>query len=303
VIQVTLYNDPACPWGYSAHPQHRFLGWRYGSQLSWRLVMISLREQPRANFNAVRAAEGQKVFRDRYGMPFALQPKARAAATHRGCRAVVAAGLAEPGSEWAVMRGLQLAQFNTPLLLDDDEMIREALRGIPGIDADAIVDRLDDADVEAEYQAQRAEARTAAGTPIETQGKHAISDDGFVRFTAPSVVFESGGRRLDAGGWQTALSYDVLLANLDPAIEVTPPPDSPEPLLERFAGGLTTAEVAALLAEGPDYVPDFAAAELALNELVDTGRAQRVPVGQDAVWLAPDAPRPSFASEAQSVSS
>ncbi|MES1207866.1 MAG: hypothetical protein ABUS79_18175, partial [Pseudomonadota bacterium] len=82
MIQVTLYNDPACPWGYSAHPQHRFLEWRYGSQLSWRLVMISLREEPRPNFNAVRSAEGQRVFRDRYGMPFSLQPKARAAATH-----------------------------------------------------------------------------------------------------------------------------------------------------------------------------------------------------------------------------
>jgi hypothetical protein len=66
---------------------------------------------------------------------------------------------------------------------------------------------------------------------------------------------------------------------------------------------LTTAEVATLLAEGPDYVPDLEAAELALTGLVESGRAQRVPVGQDAVWLTPDAPRPSFAAEAQSVSS
>jgi hypothetical protein len=200
------------------------------------------------------------------------------------------------------MKGLQLAQFNTGLLLDDDELIREALRGIPGVDADAIVDRFEDDDVEAAYQAHRAEARTAAGTPTETQGKHATSD-GLVRFTAPSLVFERDGRRLDAGGWQTTLSYDVIVANLDPAIEVNRPPDSPEPLLERFHGGLTTAEVATLLAGGPDYVPDLEAAELALTGLVESGRAQRVPVGQDAVWLTPDAPRPSFAAEAQSVSS
>ena len=112
------------------------------------------------------------------------------------------------------------------------------------------------------------------------------------------LVFERDGRRLDAGGWQTALSYDVIVANLDPSIAVTPPPASPEPFLERFGDGLTTAEVATLLAEGPDYVPDIRAAEHALSELVDSGGAQRVAVGNDAVWLSPDAERPVFADSA-----
>jgi 2-hydroxychromene-2-carboxylate isomerase len=300
MIKATLYNDPACPWGYSANPQHRFLEWRYGDQLEWRLVMISLREQPPANFDPKRSLAGYRVFHDRYGMPFSLVAKPRGAATHRGCRAVVAAGLVEPGSEFRVMRALQLANFNTELLLDDDDLIREALSGIPGVDADAIVDRLDDAEVDEEYRRQRGEARTAAGTPIETQGKHSTSD-GPVRFTAPSVVFEHDGKRLDAGGWQTTLSYDVIVANLDPAIEVTPPAESPAPLLERFGDGLTTAEVATLLARGPDYVPDLAGAEEALGELVRDGEAQRVPLGNDAVWLAADAARPRFSGVATAV--
>ena len=294
VIRATLYSDPACPWGYSAHPQHRFLEWRYGDQLEWRLVMISLREQPLANFDAKQSAQRLAVFRDRYGMPFSLEPKPRASATHRGCRAVVAAGLVSPGSEWRVMRGLHFAYFNTRLLLDDDDLIREALRGIPGVDADAVVDRLDDPDVEDEYQRQRAESRTAGGTPIETQGKHSTSD-GPVRFTAPSVVFETDGNRLDAGGWQTTLSYDVVVANLDPSLEVTPPAKSPAPLLDRFSEGLTTAEVATLLSQGPDYVPDLGAAKQALSELVVSGEAQRVPVGNDALWLSPEVERPTYA--------
>ena len=206
----------------------------------------------------------------------------------------MAAGLIDPGSEWRVMRGLHFAYFNTRLLLDDDDLIRDALRGIPGVDADAVVDQLDDVEVEEEYQRQRAESRTAAGTPIETQGKHSTSD-GPVRFTAPSVVFEADSRRLDAGGWQTALSYDVIVANLDPALEVTPPAESPAPLLQRFSEGLTTAEVATLLAEGPDYVPDFSAAEQALGELAGLGEAQRVSLGSDALWLPPDVARPTFA--------
>jgi hypothetical protein len=216
-------------------------------------------------------------------MPFAALPKERAAATGPGCRAVVAARLLEPGSEWRVLRALQLANFTTQLLLDDDELIRETLRGVPGVDADAIVDRLDDPEVTEAYEQDRAEARSAAGTAAETQDKTSTSD-GPVRFTAPSIVFERDGRRLVAGGWQPVLAYDVLIANLDPEIDRTPPPETPEPLLDRFPDGLTTAEVAALLADGPDCWTDLDAAEAALLQLVGEGIAVKEPLGQDALW-------------------
>lgn len=289
VVGVTLYTDAACPWAYSANPALRVLEWRYGDQLDWRLVMIGLREDARAlvarGYDPGTAATRQLTFRRRYGMPFASAPKDRAAGTGRGCRAVVAARLLDPGSEWAVLRALQIANFTTPLLLDDDDRIRAALSSAEGIDADAIVDRLDDPEVAEAYERDKAEARMAAGTPAESQGKTSTSD-GPVRFTAPSLVFERDGRRLVAGGWQPLLAYDVLVANLAPELARTPPPDSPEPLLERFPGGLTTAEVAALLARGPDYVADHEAAEQLLVRLVSAASAVRVPLGQDALWRA-----------------
>jgi 2-hydroxychromene-2-carboxylate isomerase len=287
VIQTTLYTDAACPWAYSASPALRVLEWRYGDQLSWRLVVIGLRDEvseaARTTYEPERAVRRYRIFRDRYGMPFDLVPKERAAATGRGCRAVVAARLLDPGSEWRVLRALQLANFTSPLLLDDDERIRAALREVPGLDADAIVGRLDDDDVTAAYERDKAETRTAAGTPAEAQGKTSTSD-GPVRFTAPSLVLEADGRRFVAGGWQPVLAYDVVLANLDPALERTPAPDSAMVLLERFPDGLTTAEVAALLADGPDPVPDFEAAERELEELVGHGAATRAPLGHDALW-------------------
>jgi 2-hydroxychromene-2-carboxylate isomerase len=293
VIQATLYTDAACPWAYSAIPSLRVLEWRYGDQLGWRLVMIGLREDASGleerGYSPLRSAVGHMQFRARYGMPFSLRPKERLAGTGRGCRAVVAARLRDPDSEWRVLRALQLANFTTPLLLDDDEQIREALAGVPGIDADAIVDSLDDEEVTAAYERDRAEARAAAGTAAETQGKTSTSD-GPVRFTAPSVVFERDGRRLVAGGWQPLLAYDVLLANLDPQSRTTPAPDTPEPLLERFPEGLTTAEVAALLADGPDYIADREAAERALLHLVADGVVVREPIGNDALWHAARAP-------------
>ena len=300
IVQATLYTDPVCPWAYSASPALRVLEWRFGDQLAWRLVVIGLREEvsdtaARA-YDPARSLHGHAAFRQRYGMPFGLVPKPRQAATGRGCRAIVAARLLEPGSEWRVLRALQLANFTSPLLLDDDELIRGALRSAAGVDADAIVDRLDDPEVARAYERDRAEARTAAGTAAEAQDKTSTSD-GPVRFTAPSIVFVRDGQRLVAGGWQPVLAYDVLLANLDPTLQRTPPPDSPLPLLERFPDGLTTAEVAALLAVGADPISDVEGAERQLLEIAAEGEIVRVPLGQDALWRAGTSvgPAPSLA--------
>jgi predicted DsbA family dithiol-disulfide isomerase len=285
-IKATLYSDPACPWAYSALPALRVLEWRYGGQIDWRLVVIGLTEDASQyvarGYTPLRGALGQLRFR-RYGMPFAPQPKDRISATARACRAVVAARLQRSGDEWRVFRALQLANFTTPLLLDDDEQLAAVLRTIEGVDADAVVSRLDDPLVTEAYERDRAEARTAAGSAAELQGKTADTD-GPVRFTAPSVVFERDGQRLVAGGFQPVEAYDVLVANLDPAIERTPAPADPLPLLERFAEGVTTQEAAALMTQGND-APDRAGVEEALLGLVAAGSAERQPLGDDALWL------------------
>jgi predicted DsbA family dithiol-disulfide isomerase len=289
-IDLTLYTDAACPWGYSARPALRVLDWRYGDQLRWRLVMIGLTEHADQyadrGYTPVRGAQGQVMFR-RYGMPFAPAPKARMSGTARGCRAVVAARLLAPGREWEVLDTLQLQNFTTPLLLDDDDALGAALAGIPRLDAAAIIAALDSPDVSAAYQADRAEARTAARSPTEFQGK-AANSDGAVRYTAPSVVLERDGVRLEAGGFQPVEAYDVLVANLDPTLERREPPADPAPLLDHFRGGLTTQEVAALMARGNEPA-DRRGAELALIDLAGAGGAVRLPVGDDALWLHPDA--------------
>jgi hypothetical protein len=232
-------------------------------------------------YTPLRGALGQLHFR-RYGMPFAPAPKPRVSATARACRAVVAARLTSPGMEWKVFRALQLANFTTPLVLDDDAQLADVLRTVDGVDGDEIVARLDAPDVSDAYGRDRAEARTAGGSAAELQGKTATSD-GPVRFTAPSVVFASGERQLVAGGFQPVEAYDVLVTNLDPTLERRPAPETPEPLLEWFADGLTTQEVALLMTSGND-APDRVASERALLELVAEGRAARRPLGDDALW-------------------
>jgi 2-hydroxychromene-2-carboxylate isomerase len=287
VITTLLFNDPGCPWAYSANPAFRVLEWRYGAQLDWRLVLIGLTESAEQyvarGYTPLRGALGQARFR-RFGMPFSPSPKARVSATARACRAVVAARLLEPGSEWRVFRALQIANFTSPILLEDEQAIAAVLDGVEGVDARAIVSLLDDHAVTDAYERDRSEARAAAGSAAELQGKTAQTD-GPVRFTAPSIIFERDGQQLVAGGWQTVEAYDVLVANLDPTLARRATPDSPAPLLAAFPDGLTTQEVAQLLVRSND-APDRVAAEAMLLELVADGKAVRSPLGDDALWQA-----------------
>ncbi|MGH2856960.1 MAG: hypothetical protein ACRDMJ_05690 [Solirubrobacteraceae bacterium] len=286
MIVATLYSDPGCPWAYSENPALRVIEWRYGDQLDWRLVLVGLTETAsqyeQRGYTPLRSAVGRLSFR-RYGMPLSPEPKPRLSATARACRAVIAARLQSPGTDWAVFRAIQLTNFTTGLVIDDDEQLRAALDGLPGIDATAIIAALDADEVTAAYEADKASTRAAAGSAAELQGKTATTD-GPVRFTAPSIVFERDGVSLVAGGFQPVEAYDVLVANLDPTLRRREPPETPEPLLDAFAGGLTTQEVAALMTHGND-APDRRAAEAALIELVGAGRATRVALGDDALWL------------------
>jgi predicted DsbA family dithiol-disulfide isomerase len=303
MISASLYSDPACPWAYSESPALRVIEWRYGDQLDWRLVLVGLTEEASQyearGYSPIRGALGQARFRGRYGMPFSPAPKARLSATSRACRTVVAARLTHPGSEWRVFRAIQLANFNTPLLLDDDANLADALRGIPGIDADQLVGLIDSPEVIEAYRADKDETRRAAGSAAELQGKTATTD-GPVRFTAPSVVFEQNGSKLVAGGFQPVEAYDILVVNLDSRLHREPPPETPAPLLDRFTDGLTTQEVAALMAVGNDK-PDRAAAEAALLELVAAGDAIRHPIGDDAVWQSATATEPMVFGSAHAL--
>ena len=134
------------------------------------------------------------------------------------------------------------------------------------------------------FRADLALARTAAGGPTESQGKSATTPEGAVRFTAPSVVFEAGdGRRLEAGGFQSIEAYDVCVANLDPRLERRRHAESAEDVLRAFPEGLTTAEVAAVMAP-PLNAPDRDAAEDSLISAVAGGSAARRAFGNDALW-------------------
>ena len=148
---------------------------------------------------------------------------------------------------------------------------------------------LDDPDVDAAYEVDRADARTAEGSPTHFQGK-AAQTDGLVRYTAPSLVFTTDdGRRLEAGGFQPIEAYDVLVANLDPTLDRRPAPEDPVEAVEAFPDGLVTAEVAAIMTSGND-AHDIEAAEDGAHRARRRGSRAPHDARQQRVWQPASAP-------------
>ena len=121
-------------------------------------------------------------------MPFAPEPKARMAGDRARLPRDRRSAPDEPGSEWSALRALQLADFTTPLVIDDDERISAVVSAATGIAAATILGLLDSPEVTEAYERDREEARTAVGTPAELQGKTATTAQGAVRYTAPSLI-------------------------------------------------------------------------------------------------------------------
>jgi protein-disulfide isomerase-like protein with CxxC motif len=281
-VRATYITDPGCPFAYGGEAFVSALRWRFGDQADWRLVMIGLAEEPseykERGYTAEWMTQAWLGFRDT-GMPFTLAPRSRVIATGRACRLVVAARMESPRLAWRILRALRFAWFTSTLLLDEDDVLRAVVATIPGAHADRLIARLDEDDVEEAYQRDRAEARSATGSASEAQGK---AKDG--RYTAPSLIFEANGRRLEGGGSQPLAVYDALLANLDPQLERRPPAATAREAIDAFDHGLTTREVALIMA-GPGTDPhDRAAAEELIHHAA-AGHVSCVPMGNDAVWV------------------
>ena len=183
-------------------------------------------------------------------MPFAKRSEGAAERYRPRLRAVVAAGMLDPGSEWTVFRALQLANFtHRALSRRRREHPRGASRG-------AGRRRRPHRRSPRRCRGRRRVRASAGGGALG--GRHARGGAGQDRDVARSRALSRRRRSCSvaarssafAGGWQPLLSYDTVLANFAPELERVPPPDSPAPLLEFFPAGLTTAEVALLLAYG-----------------------------------------------------
>lgn len=295
-ITATLFTDPGCPFAYSFRPAEARLRWRFGGQIEWRLRMIGLSESAEEyaerGLTPAMVATYNRDFARRYGMPFSFAVKPRVPGTSRACRAVIAARDEDPLLGERALRALQHLSFTTDGLLDEDDDLGAALARVPGLDADAIVARIDDEDVVAAYETDRAAARSAAGSPAAAQGRTAGTPEG-ERFTAPTVIFERpNGTSFLVGGFQPFEVYDSALAGLDPDLERRPAPEDPLAVLEAFPYELSTVEVASVLLRSDLGEIDIPGTAEKLAALAEQGRVVGEGAGTDVLWRLPRADEP-----------
>jgi predicted DsbA family dithiol-disulfide isomerase len=285
VVELIHYTDAACPWAYNFEPALRTLEARYGDQLNVRTVMIGLSESYKEYEARGYTAEGTSLSRRRFrwrGMPMATGPRSRPVGTGPACRLVKAAELQGVPQAEAVLRNLRFGWFASDLVMDTGEALRAVAESVDGLDAERALADAATPQVEEAYQADRAESRNPTRFSV-TLGRTAATD-GPDRYTAPSIVLRADGRELVAPGFQPFEAVDVLVMNLVPDAERLPVPALAD-LLAAYPGGLTTAEVARVLADTTTD-PDPAAAEDELISLCVAGAAKRRQLGHDALWNA-----------------
>ena len=211
-LQVTHFSDPGCPWAYSASPAHAVLRWRYGDQLR-----VAARHH-RAH-RAGRPVRPPRLHAGRLGARLRALPPPRHAVRDPAARARHRDRPGLPRDRRDAPAGARSSSYarlpRAAVRLVHDaagarrpRRPREALARVDGLDVAAIVAALGDPEVEAAYQADRAEARTAEGSPTEAQGK-AAADRRPGPLHGAVADLRRRGRRLEAGGFQPVEAYDV----------------------------------------------------------------------------------------------
>jgi predicted DsbA family dithiol-disulfide isomerase len=246
-VQVTLYTDPGCPFGFNAQRQELQLAWHY-PDAEVRRTMIVLGETTRTVDELPFPVEVLVATRERlaaeYGMPMWLGTPTVFPATIDACRAYVGARRDAPERALALLRALRVRAQSENQPLDAPETLHGAAADA-GLDPAQVDAWLTDAGVEADLRADMADTRNPL--PEALALKHKLSRDGDnYRYSTSSAVFEHNGRRVVAAGFQPFAVYEVAAASVAPELERRPAPGSVEAILEWAPFPLATAEIAEL---------------------------------------------------------
>lgn len=249
LLKIEEYNDPGCPFGYSAEPSRRRIEWLYGDHIEMEQRLVGLQNNPDElldkGFSTEKMVGGWKKFARENGMPFNFPKLKRHSATVPACRAIVAARV-HGGNDRALARWLRIKRFSGELI--DEQIVIDAAAKSAGIEpeqlatwtASAVTDKALDSDMHA--------ARHPTPEALAIDRRLADSDDGR-RYTCPSWEIEraSDGLRVSAPGFQPYDVYEVLLANLLPEVDLRAPAPDPIEVLWWAGEPLATREVAVVM--------------------------------------------------------
>ena len=275
-VNVTIFTDPGCPFGFNAQRQEAQLVWHYGHGLDITRRMIVLTEKSSSyeerGLSRDMIARNAERLRSTYGMPMRTEPADRMAATIDACRAYVGARRDDPSRADLLLRALRRRAFSEGRPLDDPDTITEAGAEV-GIAPDALDAWMSDEKVEAALREDMVATRSPVPEALALSHRLSKSDGGW-RYSTGSAVFERGERRVVMPGFQPFAVYEVAVANVAPDLERRPSPQSAEDILSWASYPLATAEVAELLGVG---------VEEARKQLEDAGAEYDAAAG-DGYW-------------------
>jgi predicted DsbA family dithiol-disulfide isomerase len=257
-VNVTLYTDPGCPFGFNAQRQELQLMWHYGDTANIERRMIVLSERTASyeerGMSPDMIARGRERLLAQYGMPMGMRPMTEAPATIDACRAYIGARMHAPDRSLALLRALRRRAHSDQQPLDRRDTIHAAAAdaGIASADIDAW---LVDTDVEASLRADMAATRDPLPEAL-AQAHRLSKSDGGPRYSTSSAVFESDGRRVVAAGFQPFAVYEVAMASVAPELERRAAAETVEEVLAWAPFPLATAEVAELRGIGIDEARD-----------------------------------------------
>ncbi len=253
-VQITIYTDPGCPFGFNAQRQELQLLWHYGDGLDITRRMIVLTERSSSfeerGLSREMVAGHAKRLRSSYGMPMRTDPPDRLAATIDACRSYVGARIHDSERADPLLRALRRRAFSEGEPLDRLDTIHRA-----GADVGIVAGTLDAwlADEQVESALREDMAATRAPLPEALALAHRLSrSNGGMRYSTASAVFECAGRRVVMPGFQPFAVYEVSVANVAPELERRPAPKTVEEVVSWAPYPLATAEVAELRGVGLD---------------------------------------------------
>ncbi len=275
-VNVTIFTDPGCPFGFNAQRQEAQLRWHYGTGLDITRTMIVLTENSSAfeerGLTREMVAASSKRLRSLYGMPMLTEPPHRLPATKPACQVYVGARIHDPARADLLLRCLRRRAFSEGQPLDELDTLQAA-----GADAGIAPDTLEGWLADEEVQTALREDMTAARSPLPEAlalaYKLSRSDNG-LRYSTASTVFERGDRRVVVPGFQPFAVYEVAVANVAPELTRRPPPNTVQEVLAWAPYPLATAEVAELRGVSLDQARD---------ELQQAG-AKLAAVAGDGYW-------------------
>jgi hypothetical protein len=209
--------------------------------------MVVLSESPQDNvergFTPQKLADDSARIAGAHRMPIDTRVRPRASATLPACRAVVATRVHAPAHAWRLFRALQLRNFGGELL-DEPGTIERAARAA-GLEPEELFEWERDPAVLDELAEDMRLARRplAAARALD----HKLANwTGGRQYTCPSYELcrKADDVRIDVPGFQPFAAYDVIAANLVPAVDRRPDPTSVAEVLAWAGEPLATQEVA-----------------------------------------------------------